>query len=216
MISTARGIADDSPPWTLWKPGDGWLMKAEYYPPNAPPDKSKIDFPIHVIVQAEELVDKVPCWRLAFLFPSPNSKEILPKDYRVLVRKDNGCPVAIKSANKKIANAVRPFGNEPFVALFPKGAPLEILWFGETKENRVFKGDPETIHLTTKREGEEEIWEAIISSSGQTDITIRQTWIPGEKWWNHYERFRGTEKELVANRVIPQAPKKVPQDVVVK
>jgi len=209
----------DSPPWTLWKPGDGFHIDVEYFPkPKAnPPDAAeKIAYALHVIVMSEGTFEKTPCWKLGFVSPSPASKAVVPSRHQVWVRKDNGQPLTVYLDKKHLKGAVVSFEAESFVALFPVGVPLELpsrRGMTEIKSSR-FMGSSGTLQLSTVDDAKEKQWEAVVSMPDQPEVVVRQTWIAGEKWWNHYERIRGGHKELVARRPGPTPVKDVPQKAI--
>lgn len=209
LYSARAWAGEQLPPTALWKRGNLWKVHVELFQAENPRNKindkdAPSHFQMYITVNGRE-IDGLPvaCWRLLY---NPDKASGLDIHYFIFIDEKVGSLQGVRRVGlKKYVN--EKIGATDYLALID--GPLRAFPFEFFPADSASTTSPSPLSARVERrtEGDRIIVEAVIVDKN-TDIRVRQAWIPGELWWREYERSVNGVKVLSARREEPALAKK--------
>jgi hypothetical protein len=176
-------------------------------------------FVVYIFASGMESANGRDCLQLTLL-PGDKAPKHLQTRHRILVNAKSGrTEGAYTFPDRKSIPLLRAEGLG-FASSAPPGVPLELFGSLEVPEFNVQEIDAHRfVTLRKQASGEFVHIEMTAFVKDIEELKVRQTWVPGEKWWREYERYVKGKKDLTAKLLNPpplkadlEAQKKLVED----
>lgn len=190
IASDPSGTRSHSPSWTI---GDSWELDLQVYSRYRSPEPTttaqpKYHYRVTVRVAGTESVEGIRCWRLDYS-PSSDAPSHLQGITRVYVREEGGWVQQLVRNDDSLHDLFMKIADKSLLFEPPIGLPAELYCFGEPRVELREAGKPYWSRLTCRDVLKAQVVEAFLFNGSLPQVTVKQVWVPGEKFWREYERY---------------------------